>query len=146
MNEAPSVTSAATASFAENATGTVYTATGTDTDAGTTLTYVLGGTDASLFNINSATGAVTFKASPNFEAPADVGANNVYDITVSASDGVLSSAAKAVAITVTNVNEAPSVTSAATASFADNLFGVTEMVADLNPMFPVSTSVPDFWL
>ncbi|MEI6762411.1 MAG: hypothetical protein WCO22_18370, partial [Betaproteobacteria bacterium] len=49
--------------------------------------------------------AVTFKASPNFEAPTDAGANNVYDITVTASDGVNTSAAKAVAITVTDVAE-----------------------------------------
>jgi Ca2+-binding RTX toxin-like protein len=104
-NQAPSVTSGASASFAENATGTVYTATGTDPDTGTTLTYALGGVDAGRFNINAASGAVTFKASPDFEAPADVGGNNVYDITVTAFDGSLSSAAKAVAITVTDVVE-----------------------------------------
>ncbi len=99
-NEAPSVTSGATASFAENGTGTVYTATGSDPDAGTTLTYALGGTDAALFNINATTGAVTYKTAPNFEAPGDAGTNNVYDITVTASDGALSSAAQAFAISV----------------------------------------------
>ena len=39
VNEAPTVTSGGSASFAENGTGTVYTATATDPDAGTTLTY-----------------------------------------------------------------------------------------------------------
>ena len=34
VNEAPTVTSAATANFAENGTGTVYTAAATDPDAG----------------------------------------------------------------------------------------------------------------
>jgi Ca2+-binding RTX toxin-like protein len=63
--------------------------------------------DAALFNIDSVTGAVSFKTPPNYEAPADSGPNNVYDITVTASDGSLSSSPKAVAITVTNVNEAP---------------------------------------
>jgi VCBS repeat-containing protein len=116
----PVITSAAAASIAENGTGTAYTATGTDADAGTTLTYAIAGTDAALFNINASTGAVTFKAAPNFEAPANAGANNVYDITVTASDGANTSAAKAVAITVTNVNEAPVITSLATASFAEN--------------------------
>ncbi|MEK0196327.1 VCBS domain-containing protein, partial [Microcoleus anatoxicus] len=76
--------------------------------------------DAALFNINSSTGAVTFKASPNFEAPSDVGGNNVYDFSVVASDGTLQTS-KAVALTVTNVNEAPVVTSAATASVAENV-------------------------
>ena len=104
VNDAPSITSGGSASFAENATGTVYTATGSDPE-GTALTYTLGGTDAALFNINASSGAVTFKASPNFEAPGDAGANNIYDITVTASDGSLSSAARAVAITVTDVSE-----------------------------------------
>ena len=106
VNEAPAVTSASTASFAENGTGTVYTATGSDPDAGTTLSYALTGTDAGLFTINASTGIVTFKAAPNFEAPADADANNTYDVSVTASDGQLS-ASKPLAITVTNVNEAP---------------------------------------
>lgn len=120
VNEAPSLTSGAVASFAENATGTVYTATATDPDAGTTLTYALAGTDAALFNINSSTGAVTFVTSPNFEASADTGTNNVYDITVTASDGTLTTAAQAVAITVTNVNEAPTSTAVTPTTAAVN--------------------------
>jgi hypothetical protein len=102
----PVITSAATASFAENGSSTVYTAMGTDADAGTTLSYALSGTDGALFNINASTGAVTFKVAPNFEAPTDAGANNVYDITVTANDGVNTSAARAVAITVTDLGEA----------------------------------------
>ena len=98
------ITSYVKASFAENATGTVYTATATDVDS-TNLSYSLGGADASLFNISSA-GAVTFKVAPNYEAPADSGANNVYNVTVTASDGVNVSYAQEVAITVTNVGEA----------------------------------------
>ena len=132
VNEAPTITSAATASFAENGAGTVYTAAATDPDAGTTLSYSISGTDASLFNINATTGAVTFKASPNYEAPTDAGANNVYDVTVSASDGSLTTN-KAVAITVTNVNEAPTITSAATASFAENGAGTVYTAAATDP-------------
>jgi hypothetical protein len=108
-NEAPSVISSGTTNFDENATGTVYTAAGTDPDAGATFSWSLGGTDAALFDISAATGAVTFRAAPNFESPADAGGNNVYDITVTASDGTLSSTGRDVAITVTDVNEAPSV-------------------------------------
>ena len=66
----------------------------------------LTGADEALFNINSTTGVVTFKSTPNYEAPGDAGGNNVYDITVGASDGT-NSTTKAVAISVTNVNEAP---------------------------------------
>ena len=32
---------------------------------------------------------MTFKVSPNFEAPTDVGANNVYDVMVQVNDGTL---------------------------------------------------------
>ncbi|WP_228769400.1 putative Ig domain-containing protein [Limnohabitans sp. 2KL-3] len=133
VNEAPSVTSAATASFAENGSGAVYTASATDPDAGSTLSYTLSGTDADLFNINSTSGVVTFKAAPNFEAPTDVGGNNVYDIVVTATDNGALSATKAVAITVTNVNEAPTVNSAATASFAENGSGSVYTASATDP-------------
>ncbi|MBD2674711.1 SBBP repeat-containing protein [Aphanizomenon flos-aquae FACHB-1416] len=123
VNEAPVITSPATATFAENGTGTVYTVTATSTS--TNLTYSLSGTDVNLFNINN--GVVTFKTAPNFEVPGDNGANNVYDINVIASDGSLT-ATKAVAITVTNVNEAPVITSAATATFAENGTGTVYTV------------------
>jgi Ca2+-binding RTX toxin-like protein len=100
-NDAPVITSAATASITENATGTVYQATATDPEGTTSFIWSLSGADAGLFDI-SATGAVTFKASPDFEAPGDAGGDNSYDITVSASDGTLSDSQN-VAITVANV-------------------------------------------
>jgi hypothetical protein len=131
-NQAPTITSGATASFAENGTGTVYTVTGTDPDAGTILTYSIRGTDANQFNINSSTGAVTFRTSPNFEVPTDNGANNVYDINVIASDGSLT-VTQAVAITVTNINEAPTVISSATANFLTNGTGTVYTVTGTDP-------------
>ncbi len=133
VNEAPTITSAATASFAENGTGTVYTVAATDPDAGTTLTYSISGADAALFNIDSVTGAVTFKSSPNYEAPGDAGGNNVYDINVTALPTAPITTTKAVAITVTNVNEAPTVTSAGTASFAENATGTVYTAAATDP-------------
>ena len=98
-NQAPTITSGASANFAENGAGIVYTAVGADPDAGATLTYSLGGTDAGLFNIDSSTGSITFKTAPNFEAPLDNDSNNIYNITVSVSDGELSDS-KNVAIAV----------------------------------------------
>jgi hypothetical protein len=116
---APVFTSGTSASFAENGTGTAYTAVATDAD-GDTLVYSLSGTDAARFNINSSTGAVTFKVAPNFEAPTDSGSNNVYDIVVTASDGT-NTANRNVAITVTNVNDnAPVFTSGTSVNFAEN--------------------------
>ncbi|MFC0351732.1 DUF4347 domain-containing protein, partial [Undibacterium danionis] len=109
-NEAPTITSngggaSAAISIAENQTA-ITTVQASDVDAATTITYSISGTDAALFDINSATGVLTFKNAPNFEAPADSGANNVYDIIVSASDGALSDT-QAISIMVTNANDAP---------------------------------------
>ena len=132
VNEAPTITSGDAASFAENGTGTVYTVAATDPDAGATITYSLTGTDAALFNINATTGAVTFKSSPNYQAPADAGGDNVYDVTVRASDGT-NITTKAVAITVTDVNEAPTFTSGGAASFAENATGTVYTAAATDP-------------
>ena len=66
---------------------------------------VAGGADAALFAIDAATGALSFAAAPDFEAPADAGADNVYDVVVEASDGT-QSATQAIAVTVADVDEA----------------------------------------
>ena len=117
-NTAPTITSAATASVSENAaTSTVvYTATATDVDSGQTLRYSLTGTDAGSFDIDASTGVVTLKASANYEVKAS------YSFNVVATDNGTGSLTdtKAVTVTVTNVNEAPTITSGATASVAEN--------------------------
>ena len=121
-NSAPIITSngggtSAAINVAENGTA-VTTVTATDVD-GQTLTYSISGTDASKFSINSSTGVLTFISAPNYKSPTDSGGNNVYDLVVTVSDGSLTDT-QAVAVTVTNVNEAPTITSAATASVAEN--------------------------
>ena len=65
-----------------------------------TLTYSISGGDAARFAINARSGVLTFVTAPNFEAPTDVGANNVYDVTVSVSDGHGGSDSQALAVTV----------------------------------------------
>lgn len=112
VNEEPAVTSAAAADFAENGSGTAYSAQASDPDAGDILTWSISGTDAGSFNVNPSTGAVTFKTVPDFESPADANSDNVYSITVTVSDdgGSPLTASENVAITVTNVSEAPTVT------------------------------------
>jgi hypothetical protein len=58
--------------------------------------------DAALFNIDPLTGVLTFKTAPNFLAPADVGADNVYDVIVQASDGAAADT-QAISVTITQV-------------------------------------------
>lgn len=75
--------------------------------AGHTITYSLSGPDATRFNINPTTGEITFVTSPDFEAPADQGANNVYNVTVTATADFTParSASQDLTITVTPVND-----------------------------------------
>ena len=53
----------------------------------------------------NASGAITFITAPNFEAPADNGGNNVYNLTVRATDNDGNTDDHAVAVTVTDVTE-----------------------------------------
>ena len=88
--------------YAENGTDAVatYTASGPDADS---ATWTLGGADAGDFEISNA-GMLTFRTTPNYEAPADAGTDNVYQVTVEANDGT-NTATKAVTIMVTDVDE-----------------------------------------
>ena len=69
------------------------------------IAYSLSGADAALFSIDAATGAVRFKASPDFENPGDSDGDNVYSIAVHASDGELDAVTN-VAVTVADVTGA----------------------------------------
>ena len=68
---------------------------------------ISGGADAALFTINSSTGALSFLAARNFEAPADADTNNTYVVVVRATDGASNFSTQTVTVTVTNANEAP---------------------------------------
>uniref|UniRef100_UPI00286D8556 DUF4347 domain-containing protein n=1 Tax=Sphaerotilus sp. TaxID=2093942 RepID=UPI00286D8556 len=126
----PAITSGSVFSVAENTTA-VTTVTASDADLpGQTLTYSLvGGADVARFAIDAATGALSFVAAPDHEAPSDVGANNVYDVTVQVSDGVLTST-QAIAVTVTAVNDnTPAITSGSVFSVTENTTAVTTVTA-----------------
>lgn len=77
----------------------------TDFNRGDQLIYsIIGGADQSRFDINSATGMLSFKTAPNFEMPTDAGSNNVYNVEVQASDGTLFDR-MTLSINVLNVSE-----------------------------------------
>lgn len=110
VDDAPVISSndggdTAAINVAENTTA-VTTVVATDPE-GETVTYsITGGADSALFDIDEETGALIFLAAPDFETPADDGTDNVYDVIVTASAGALADT-QAIAVTVTNVNEAP---------------------------------------
>ena len=96
--------------FAEENQTTATTVTATDPDS-TTLTYsISGGFDANLFTIDASTGALSFKAAPDFEKPDSFFGDNSYEVTVQVSDGGLSDS-QDITVTVTDINEAPVITS-----------------------------------
>jgi hypothetical protein len=108
-NEPPQITSdgggdSASKSVAENTTA-VTTVTATDPNPGATLTYsfVTVG-DFAKFTLNPSTGALAFITAPDFENPADAGADNTYNVTVRVTDGSLTDT-QALTVTVQDVEE-----------------------------------------
>ncbi len=81
----------------------VTTVAATNESGGSSTYSITGGTDSSMFTIDSSTGALSFITAPDYENPTDSGTNNVYDVTVQVSDGTLTDT-QAIAVTVTNVN------------------------------------------
>ena len=118
VNEAPDVTGAAAATYMEVAGMFVvevggnpaesesleYMADDPETDADSTWT--VSGADAGKFDISDE-GVLTFKAtaSPDFEKPGDADTDDVYEVTVVATDSVGNRGDKDVKVTVMNEEE-----------------------------------------
>ena len=117
VNDAPSVTGPATVSYEENGTAAVALYIAIDPE-GEGITWDVAGVDTARVEINEL-GQLTFKSSPDYEKPRDANKDNVYEVIVTASDGDLTSTLD-VEVTVTNDNEAASITGAATVSYAEN--------------------------
>lgn len=107
-----------------NVTTTSFSAAENQTSVGTlaaneSVTWSkVGGVDSATVSIVSATGVITFNFAPNFEAPTDVGADNVYNVTVRATDTAGNTRDQAIAITVTDVVDTSSFNSLALAGSA----------------------------
>jgi len=95
---APTITSSASYSAQEN-----QTSVGTATANESVTWSKVSGVDSATVSIVSATGVITFNAAPNFEAPTDVGTNNVYNLTIRATDLFGNTTDQSIAITVTDV-------------------------------------------
>jgi hypothetical protein len=96
-----------------------------DSDTKASLIYLLinsvGAKDEGLISINEKTGVVSFKVSPDYERPIDVGSNNSINFSVQVSDGALI-AVQEYSFAITNKNEAPVIT---TTSFSISENNVT---------------------
>ncbi|MFN6338928.1 MAG: Calx-beta domain-containing protein [Cyanobacteriota bacterium] len=96
----PVFTSGGSAAVNENepAGTVVYTATCSDSSA---VTFSLAGTDASAFAIDAVSGALSIKASPDFET------RTSYSVSILATDAAGNTATQAVVVSVTDVPEGP---------------------------------------
>ena len=100
VDEGPVLTWDAAIDYAEGGAGDVGTYTAIDPE-GDDIAWTLTGDDAGSFSIGG--GTLSFRAPPDFEAPGDANGDNVYTVTVEASDGT-GAASLDVTITVTDVD------------------------------------------
>ena len=123
VNEAPNITTTSSSATGlrqpENQTSRLYTYRATDPE-GSGIAWSVGGTDDGFFSIDER-GHLAFSESspPDFEIPGDSGRDNVYNVTVQASDGTHTESV-AVMVTVTDVNEGPTVSGSETLSSTEN--------------------------
>ena len=100
VNMAPTLDTLGNQSVEENTT-LVATVSGSD-QPGASLTFSLSGDDAASFTLASSGGDLFFAEAPDFENPTDVNEDNVYELTVTVSDGSLSDS-ESITVTVTDV-------------------------------------------
>lgn len=109
INDAPTITSngggdTANITLAEN-TIVVTTITSSDVDGGAPTYTLFGGADAACFAIDASTGELRFSTVPDYDAPADSGGDNVYEVIVRANDGAGGNDTQTLSITITPVND-----------------------------------------
>ena len=106
VDEAPEFRSGSQYSFVykENGTSAIYTYRATDPE-GDDVSWSLSGTDSDAFTM-SETGVLAFSGPPDYESPTDSDGNNVYEVTVEASDEQPNIGRLEVTVTVTNLTDA----------------------------------------
>ncbi|MDE2894018.1 MAG: cadherin domain-containing protein, partial [Chloroflexota bacterium] len=152
VNEQPAISTTQTAiSVADNQTSVLtYAADDPDNenneshDSANTLTWsVESADDGDFFEIGSTSGVLTFKNAPNFEDRQDAGGDGVYNVTVTVTDNGIDgnrgssnhlSVSKSLAVTVTDINETPTLTTAPSSiTFDENATGVVATYIATDP-------------
>ena len=72
---------------------------------------IVGGADAARFAIDAGDRRAELRRGAELRGTRRCGADNVYDVTVQVSDGTAAPTRQAIAVTVTDVNDAPVITS-----------------------------------
>ena len=144
VNEAPTITTTSSSATGlrqpENRTSRLYTYRATDPE-GSGIAWSVGGTDGRFFTIDQR-GEFSFSENspPDFEFPGDLGGDNIYNVTVQASDGTHTESV-AVMVNVTDVNEGPTVSGSETLSSTENR-STEQVLASYTGSDPESPGTP----
>jgi VCBS repeat-containing protein len=124
VNRAPTITAPAAATTAEDTALTINAPTTADPDAGDTVTVTATATNGTI--VKNANGSFTFTPTANF--------NGTAVITYSATDGKVTTPVTATQnVTVTAVNDAPTITVPTVAAINEDSTGVTFTVVTADP-------------
>ncbi len=134
-DEAPVVSGRTSVNYPENSTAAVADYDAEDPE-GAAITWSLAGDDDGAFHIDNG-GVLTFRMSPDYEAPPAANRDNVYNVTVQASDGN-ETGTRAVTVTVTNDDEPPVISGPATVGYDE---GDTGQVADYDAPDPEGATI-----
>ena len=135
VNDAPKITGLGEVEYAENGDTAVATYSATDPDGSEIVSWTLDGDDAGDFKIED--GVLNFKKSPDYETPkgggqdaTDTDTDNIYEVTVEATDATKRIGTKEVTVEVTNVEEGGSMRLSAVQPQAGTSFYVIDEDAD----------------
>ncbi len=134
VDEAPAVSGNLEIDYAEGGSNAVATYTAQDPESSTTpIIWSLAGADSAAFTITG--GTLSFGSSPDYENPTDAGRDNVYHVTVQASDDSTNpnTGSLNVTVTITPVEETPVVTGPTMATFPENTSGVVAVYTADDP-------------
>ena len=127
----PVVSGRDTLSVRENTTSTLYTYRARDMDRNAEIMWSVRGADSDDFTISDK-GELSFGSNPDHEQPADSNRDNVYEITVVASDGS-NEGVLDVDVTVTEVNEGPKISGRDTLTVSENYEAVLATYSGTDP-------------
>ena len=153
-NDAPNVTGLGEVEYAENGDAAVATYSATDPDGSAIVSWTLAGADADDFKIED--GVLNFKKAPDYETPKGGGqllaaTDNIYMVTVQATDATKRVGKKEVTVEVTNVEEGGSMRLSAVQPQAGTRFYVIDedatsvTVTDIKDEDGITSSVKWQW-
>ena len=132
-DNSPKITSSAVYTVEENITA-IGTITASDAD-GDSVTFAISGADAPSISLDSNSGALTFKSSPDYETKTS------YSALITVSDG-LYSASQSIVITISNVNDnSPVISSSSSFSIEENQTSIGRVIASDDDGDTISFSI-----